>query len=204
MAPHRDVGHTIERLVEARIDTVAESLAEAFRDNPLNRAAIGGDAKRRLRCNRAGMHALLPVAQSAGEVWVEAQGYGALVAAPPGSFPFPPPSPWVELRTLFVQGPRARARWGKSFEQLLVRHPAEPHWYLATLGVRPESRGRGIGRALVAHLLGRVDAEGSATYLETDRAANIDFYESFGFRVREESEVLGTPIWHMHRGARAE
>lgn len=183
---------------------MAEALAEAFRDNPLNRAAIGGDAQRRLRCNRAGMHALLPIAGPAGEVWIPAQGCGALIAAPPGHFPFPPPSPWVELRTLFVQGPGTRARWARSFEHLLARHPKEPHWYLATLGVQPESRGRGIGRALVAHLLRRVDAEGSSIYLETDRVANIDFYAGFGFRVCEESEVLGVPIWHMHRDPGAE
>jgi ribosomal protein S18 acetylase RimI-like enzyme len=183
---------------------VAASLAAAFRDNPLNRAAIGGDAARRLRCNLAGMRALLPVAQAGGEVWLAPENRGALVAAPPGRFPFAPPSPWVELRTLVVQGLRARARWARSFEHLQARHPAEPHWYLATLGVHPEAQRRGIGRALVAHLLQRADAEACATYLETDRAANVPFYESFGFRVCEQSEVLETPVWHMHRRPRAD
>jgi len=150
------------------------------------------------------MRALLPIAHAAGEVWVAPEGCGALVAAPPGRFPFPPPSPWVELRTMFVQGLGARVRWAQSFEQLQLRHPSEPHWYLATVGVHPDVRRRGIGGALVAHLLRRADLDGRATYLETDRAANVPFYEGFGFRVCEESRVLDTPIWHMHRGAGAQ
>ncbi len=145
------------------------------------------------------MRALLPIARAAGEVWLAAEDRGALVAAPPGRFPFPPPPPWVELRTLWVLGFGARARWAQSFDALQARHPTEPHWYLATLGVHPEARRRGLGRALVLHLLDRADADGLATYLETDRASNVPFYENLGFRVREESRVLETPVWHMQR-----
>lgn len=149
------------------------------------------------------MRALLPIACARGIVWVDTAARGALVAAPPCRFPFPPPPPWVELRTLWVQGFSVRARWAESFEALQARHPIEPHWYLATLGVHPDAQRRGVGHALVAPLLQRADEDGVATYLETDRAANLPFYENLGFQILEESRVLDTAVWHMQREARA-
>jgi hypothetical protein len=38
-------------------------------------------------------------------------------------------------------------------------------------------------------------------YLATDRPENVSFYERLGFRVEQEVEVLGAPIWRMLRPA---
>jgi ribosomal protein S18 acetylase RimI-like enzyme len=45
----------------------------------------------------------------------------------------------------------------------------------------------------------RVDAAGGDAYLETDKPANVRFYERFGFEVVGEQEVLGVPNWFMSR-----
>ncbi|MCH2186944.1 GNAT family N-acetyltransferase, partial [Myxococcota bacterium] len=146
---------------------LAESLALAFRDNPLNRAVIGGSEARRLRANRAGMRATLAAAVPAGGVLIapgdpRAQSesvLGGLIAMEPGHWPLGAP-PWGEqLRLLIGQGWRTARRWGEVFEALRESHPVEPHCYLSLVGIRPNHQGRGHGAALVAHWLEGVDRQ---------------------------------------------
>jgi hypothetical protein len=44
-----------------------------------------------------------------------------------------------------------------------------------------------------------MDAYGAVAYLETDRQANVHFYEKFGFVVVAEANVLGVPNWFLSR-----
>jgi GNAT superfamily N-acetyltransferase len=154
---------------------VASLLARAFRDNPLNVAVIGGTAERRLRVNLHGMRALLPTAAR----W-------ARVAA-------------ADRSGRMLGG--VTRRWAAVFRALDALHPREPHWYLATLGVDPDAQGEGIGGALASSLLEWADRDALPAYLETDRPENVSFYERLGFRVEQEVEVLGAPIWRMLRPA---
>ena len=62
-------------------------------------------------------------------------------------------------------------------------HPHdEPHYYLSLFATRPESRGRGIGMALLRDDLVAYDAEGVPTYLESSNPANDARYASVGYR----------------------
>lgn len=80
------------------------------------------------------------------------------------------------------------------------RHPTEPHWYLALLGVDPRWQGRGVGAALLEPRLALCDAEQVPIHLETQKAQNVPWYERFGFRVTETVELPGCPpIWLMWR-----
>jgi ribosomal protein S18 acetylase RimI-like enzyme len=193
-------------LLPAReIDAAARALAEAFRDNPLNVAVIGGDPQRRLRCNRAGMRQLLPVACRHGRV-LRAGGPspdGVLIAIPPGAYPLTGAPLLPRLRGLASQGLAVQVRWARVFAHLDLLHPQEPHWYLATLGVAPAARRRGLGRALLHPLLELADREAVPCYLETDRSENLAFYARAGFAVERESRVLGVGIWHMRRATSA-
>ena len=63
-------------------------------------------------------------------------------------------------------GPRA-----DTVRELIARfgdaHPNdEPHYYLSLLGTHPDHRGRGLGMALLADNLTRIDAEGMPAYLD--------------------------------------
>jgi GNAT superfamily N-acetyltransferase len=101
------------------------------------------------------------------------------------------------------QGLGAAERWGEAYEALLARRPGEAHWYLSLLGVRPPSRGLGVGGALLAAWLARVDATHGSAWLETDEPRNLSFYRRAGFEVRGELELFSVPIWLLGRGARS-
>jgi GNAT superfamily N-acetyltransferase len=61
-------------------------------------------------------------------------------------------------------------------------HPTEPpHYYLSLLGTHPEHRGEGLGMALLADNLARIDTEGAPAYLESSDPANARRYERLGF-----------------------
>ena len=61
----------------------------------------------------------------------------------------------------------------------------------------------GVGTALLGPVLGRCDAEGTAAYLETQKAENVPWYHRSGFRVVQELQVTGCPpMWTMIRDPR--
>ena len=138
--------------------STADLLAEAFGNNPLNVAVIGGDRARRVASNRAGMRAQVPLVARHGLALVARDGgdagpvVGALLAAGPGEFPFPLPSFGARLRLVLGQGIRVASRWAEVAEALAQEHWVAPHHYLSTLGVAPSLWGRGIGRALLTGL----------------------------------------------------
>ncbi|MGC0329585.1 ribosomal protein S18 acetylase RimI-like enzyme [Streptomyces sp. SAI-170] len=88
-------------------------------------------------------------------------------------------------------------------------HPSDrAHAYLWMIGVDPAQQGRGLGTALVEHVLERCDRDGLPAYLEASNARSRALYERLGF------EVLGAPLelpdgpsmwpmWREPRGNRA-
>ncbi|HEY7257517.1 MAG TPA: GNAT family N-acetyltransferase [Gaiellales bacterium] len=61
-------------------------------------------------------------------------------------------------------------------------HPQdEPHYYLSLLATHDHHRGRGLGMALLAACLERVDAERMPAYLESTNPANDARYQRLGF-----------------------
>jgi ribosomal protein S18 acetylase RimI-like enzyme len=72
-------------------------------------------------------------------------------------------------------------------------HPDFPHWYLWAIGVDPARQGRGVGGALMAHMLQRVDAEGMPAYLESSDPKNVPFYERYGFEAVAVIQVRDVP-----------
>lgn len=89
------------------------------------------------------------------------------------------------------------------FEAMAEAHPHEPHWYLPFIGVDPVAQGRGLGSALMAAALARIDAQGLPAYLENSNPRNRPLYERFGFRVVRDiqfgSSPLMQPMWRPAR-----
>ena len=182
-------------------------LADAFADNPLNRAVIRRTRRAsRQRSNAWGLAAQLPLARRHGTVLAgrrEGSLAGVLVAAAPWAHPFPAPSLARRVIAALGQGLGAAERWDEVFETLLARRPGSAHWYLSLLGVRPECRGLGVGGGLLAAWLAGVDGAGGAAWLETDEPRNLSFYRAAGFDVRGELELFSVPVWLLGREPRA-
>jgi ribosomal protein S18 acetylase RimI-like enzyme len=102
-----------------------------------------------------------------------------------------------------LAGPRA-AEFDELFEEFEVNHPrAEPHYYLSLWGTHRDHAGRGLGSAVIAEDLARIDAEHMPAYLESTNPANIPRYEALGFRpVGEFGPSAGPTITTMWRTAR--
>jgi GNAT superfamily N-acetyltransferase len=195
----------IGSLERHELDVAAGVLARAFRDNPLNRAVVRGDERRRVRANRAGVAAYLPIALERGRVLCAHEGgalAGVLVATPPWRWPIPAPGFVGLLRLLWGQGLGVAKRWSEVSRELREHHPLGPFWYLATLGVEPERWGRGAGRALLADFIAQVDADAAPAYLETDRPELERYYARLGFAVSDRITVYGVPVLLMERPVR--
>ena len=85
-------------------------------------------------------------------------------------------------------------------------HPSgRAHEYLWMIGVAPDSQGRGLGTALVQHVLDRCDREGVAAYLEASNARSRALYERLGFDLLDHPLDLpdGPRMWPMWREPQA-
>jgi len=70
---------------------------------------------------------------------------------------------------------------------------------MGPVGIEPSAQRQGIGSALLTAFCVQMDAYGAVAYLETDRQANVHFYQKFGFAVVAEADVMGVPNWFMSR-----
>ncbi|MBF0526907.1 MAG: GNAT family N-acetyltransferase [Deltaproteobacteria bacterium] len=138
------------------------------------------------------------------QVYVTADGSGAALWLPPGvtfkSYPLRGTldTLWLFFSKVGYQGYRRLQALGRYFT---AHHPAEPHFYLNAIGIRPNQAGRGIGSALLQEVLTRCDREGIPAYLENTKSKNLPLYERFGFQVTTQGRLPdgGPPIWFMLR-----
>lgn len=86
------------------------------------------------------------------------------------------------------------------FDAARITHAPGPHWYLPLLGVRPESQGKGLGRAVLRRVFDDADRAGVPVYLETATAPNVALYERLSFMLRGSGELSGgLPNWELLR-----
>jgi GNAT superfamily N-acetyltransferase len=79
--------------------------------------------------------------------------------------------------------------------------PAESHWWLRHLGVRPTSRRRGLGAAVLAPVLVRCDTDGVPAAAAVFSWANVRFLRGFGFEVGWTGHTADDelPLWVLVR-----
>ncbi|TVX98630.1 GNAT family N-acetyltransferase [Cohnella terricola] len=77
--------------------------------------------------------------------------------------------------------------------------PTWTHHYLILIGVEPESQGRGVGKALLKHLLNTVstDQNSLGVALDTENKVNVNIYRRFGFALSRETEFNYLPVYCM-------
>ena len=176
---------------------ITAALARAFHDDPVASYALPSEAKRpaqlrrfyreRLRTLLADELVFCDAGRSAVAMWAAPDRWHT------------PLSELLRTRIVSWRTPLFLAG-GIRVER---RHPTEPHYYLAILGVDPAAQGRGLGSAVLQPMLDRCDTEGVPAYLESSKATNVAFYERHGFRVTGEIELpFGPPMWLMWRDPR--
>ncbi len=137
----------------------------------------------------------------------DGQVLGVAAWLAPGGFPPPVREQLIRLPSVLAA---FAPHWGalrlaaRAEAATLARHPREPHWYLQLLAVEPAAQRAGIGSALLAPALERVDAEGALAYLETHDEANLAYYERFGFALDARLDLGrgGSGLFTMRREPR--
>ena len=120
---------------------------------------------------------------------------------PPGRWQLPLPQRLGLLPTLVrFLGLRTASIPG-GLERMEARHPQDrAHWYLFILGTEQAAQRRGLGSALLAHMLARVDTDQMPAYLESSSERNLALYRRHGFEITSEVAIPGGPtIWLMWR-----
>jgi N-acetylglutamate synthase-like GNAT family acetyltransferase len=90
------------------------------------------------------------------------------------------------------------------FERMQKTYASEPHYYLQTIGIRPDFQGHGLSSRLIRPFLDGADTSGVSSYTETMTPANVSLYEHFGFSCLEQYSVPNTQlnIWAFYRTPR--
>lgn len=190
-----------ERMVKAGasdIAEVAETLAQAFVDDPVFRWWMPAEARRR-EILPAFFAALCEAYLPWGQIHRSRDGLASAVWEPPGA-------ELGEERSAALGAALAEAvkEYGDTMRELGAargaRHPKRPHFYLHLLAARPRAQGCGYGSALLRVVLDRCDAEGIAAHLRATSAESRRLYERHGFVVREAVTVRDSPpLWLMWR-----
>jgi GNAT superfamily N-acetyltransferase len=169
----------------ADADAIADTLATAFLDYAWSRWAVPGDDRlERLR----GLHRLSAgmVGVAMGTTWVTDDLAAVAFWVPADRRPVPPDiHERLDAEEPVLFGDRLGAVEALDAMGRAAR-PAEPHWYLATVGTRPECQGRGLGALVLAPGLRACDEGGHLAALETSSEANLRFYRRLGFEVSAE------------------
>jgi ribosomal protein S18 acetylase RimI-like enzyme len=195
-------GFELRALRPAERRLAAGLTARAMRDNPTTEAMFGPDPLDRL----AGMQAIWtgffhrPPRLALGGFYRGCLLAVGAAAAPGGCIGA------AYGRTLPVAGgpdpPFGDPARAGQVRASYARHdlPA-PHWHVGPVAVEPRFQGRGLGEALMRELQRRTDAAAGVLWGETDTEANVRFYRGLGWRVAGAVQVLGIPLWFLHRPA---
>ncbi|MDE0652906.1 MAG: GNAT family N-acetyltransferase [bacterium] len=172
----------VRRVGSERTAQVADVLAEAFADDPLQRWLLEGvAADERAAWRIAWWSFMVTHAPPGTELHVTGDGSGAACWHPPGAAQLPE-GIVKDFRRMIgeLAGERAPLVFA-SLARIARRAPAEPHWHLAAVGVVPDRQGEGLGARLLAPMLARCDRLGLPAYLESSNPRNLDFYRRLGF-----------------------
>lgn len=176
--PAIELGPGLVRSGPGEAGLIGAITADAFRDDPFNSWLFGSFA------GMAGVFgALARYVYTPRGFCYRLGDLGAAMWMLPGGDLEPPlrALPALYSSVLIKSSWGAKRRTDATVASMARHHPAFPHAYLFTIGVRPEARGKGNGRKLIQPVLDACDAAGLPAYLENSNPANCGFYGSCGF-----------------------
>ncbi|HEX2040770.1 MAG TPA: GNAT family N-acetyltransferase, partial [Acidimicrobiales bacterium] len=152
--------HEVRRATDADRGQVATTLGRAFADDPVLRWLAAPDDGRYARTGPRAFDALLRVTyMPKAEVYMTADGNAAVVWVPPDSWKAPVSHTFKLLPPYLRLSGRRIGRLLKLVTAMEKRHARadEPHWYIPFIGTDPAYQSKGLGSALLAHVLARAD-----------------------------------------------
>ncbi|HLO34561.1 MAG TPA: GNAT family N-acetyltransferase [Candidatus Deferrimicrobium sp.] len=187
------------------VDSVGRTIALAFAEDPVWGPAMGGT---RTTIDEKARIWRIFVAGAVRYPWSRTVDGAAAVSIwlPPGSSELDE-SQEEGLTMVLVEllGPTGAAEYAELMGRFDANHPQQaPHAYLSLLATRPDQRGRGIGMALLANDLDRLDQLHVSAYLESTNPANDRRYQGVGFepvgqfRTVDEQRLI-TTMWRPAR-----
>ena len=195
----------MRRIRSDQASAAAETLAEAFWDDPLLQI-VAPDERTRRASGPWFMGRFIEYGLRWGEVWGNDDASAVAVWLPPES------GAMTMGRMLRVGigalplkvgvGSSVRFLKAMSATERLHKTVHGPHWYLVAIGTRKARQGQGLGGTLVEVGTSRADAAGVPCYLETGTQGNVDFYAKRGFEVVGQAEVDGFTVYGMVRPPR--
>ena len=175
-------------------------LGRAFADEPLIQWPLGGGAS--VETITTIFKLLYAGPTELGMLWEGGDGEGVAVWIVPGETALLTASDQAAASEYDPLTPDGGARYHALWEWVGSFIPDDA-WYLDALAVDPAHQRTGVGGALVRHGLDLAAAQGAAAFLETSIAANVPYYERFGFTVVDQGDAPGggPHVWFMRRGA---
>jgi GNAT superfamily N-acetyltransferase len=197
----------IDPLTRADEREAVASLTAAFVEYPLL-VLLCPDAKRRPRVTEAFCQFLFRSAVACDGAFGTADRHAIVCSWPLGS---EWPSWWRTLRTgglsmawrMGWRATRLLSRLEREFDAARLTHVPGSHCYVPLLGVRPESQGKGLSRAVMQPVFEAADRDRVPVYLETVPEANVAIYKRLGFELRGNRELTGgLANWELVRAPR--
>ena len=188
----------------ADLDVLMETIQLAFADDPVWSRAFAHPDDRGVA---AFWRLWLEGALRYPWVWMTQAGEAVSVWIPPGGDELSPEQGAAFKRLAESSlGRRGASYLDAVMARFAEAHPhGEPHYYLSLLGTHPAHRGHGLGMALLAENLTRIDAEGAAAYLESSNSANDQRYQRLSFaphghfKLPDDGPIV-TTMWRPGRG----
>lgn len=199
-----DEGPVVRPAEQRDVPRIAATLTVALADSRWTRWALPDDGRMqrltRLHELDAGHRGI-----STRAAWVTDDVSAVAVWEPPPGAPGTAPLPADVRAALARELPYLAAdRVGAVRDTaalVATARPAEPHWWLAHLGVRPSARRQGLAAAVLAPALVRCDTDGVLAAAAVHSWANTRFLRGFGFEVTTTTRTADDelPLWVVVR-----
>lgn len=196
------------QLLRSQTEEATQTLSDAFSRDPILNYFLPENQAEKLKALKVISEKLLNYCQPHHHIYTTSNNVkGIAMWLPPEASSFT----WAEVWNLLASGVLTipfYARWERFADVLAfmiaeVRNRqqyAEPHWYLAMLGVASQYQGQGIGAALLQPILQQADRDNIPCYLETSTEGAVRFYQRQGFEIEHIGRIGETlPYWTMKR-----
>jgi ribosomal protein S18 acetylase RimI-like enzyme len=169
-------------VLAADLPDVADTLGQAFVDDPVWGRWIFGDTPNRLESVTAMFRLFATAALKTGHLYM-ASGHEAVAHWVPPDVEMMSQTDVAEIDERL--GALLGSEFGRvlaGFEALEAAQPRDvPYFYLVALATRPEHQNRGFGSQLIRHVLDQCDTQGIPAYLRSSNPRNVSLYRRHGF-----------------------